>query len=273
MTSKYDEILQKMQETMVDLQQMIQEEQSIQSRNIGANHRIYSKKELDDEMLKQSEKEASISGEDAKFYRSVESRAKSLLTYTDKFEKDESGNVVLDEQGNPKKEVEVKKIEVEVRNFNKWSVPVSQMSKEEQNIIKRKALMNIHAGEEQIGKKDIRARIVGDKIEFTPRYSEEESKKRFKFTRKNEVDTVHQVPICNFYINDELIFTMDVEKQMLSNPLIALEYKYADINDGQKMDEVDRLCLEIHKKTNIEIKPDELFAYLDSGYLINGKLE
>ena len=268
----YGDILAKMQEMMADLQEMRVEENDLQSENVGANHRSYSPTELEQEAIRKSEQDALTSG-DSKHYNSSAPVKKQLLTYTGKFEKDENGEVKLDEQVEPVKEMVAKDVNVEYRNYNEFSTSINDMKEEEKLEIQRRVLMNIHASEDKITINDIRTRIVNDKIEFVPRYSEEEEKRRFKFTRINEVDETLQVPLCKFYINEELIYTMDVEKQVMSNPLMAIEHMYRDVSDEDKMDEVDRLCHEIYKKTQVDVHPEELFAYLDSGYLINGPLD
>lgn len=264
---KYGDILNKMQEQLTDLQKMMEEEQKNQQENVGSNHRSYTEEELKSVDLQKSEQEALTDSSNPDFYSQAAKATKFRIEYT--------GNTVTGPDGREERETRSVPVEVEARNFNQWSKSINDLDEEERKAIQKKAMMNIHYAEDKVGNDDIRTKIVNNKIQFVPKYSEEESRKRFKFTRVNEIDPDHMIPLCKFYINDELIFTMDVEKQarQITNPMEALEYKYASDNDDQeKMNEVDLLCREIRTKTGLDIWPSELPGFLDSGYLINGPL-
>src|SRR5690606_38020047 len=137
---------------------------------------------------------------------------------------------------------------VEARNYNQWSKSINDMDPKERELIQRKAMANIHAGEDKIASADIRTKIVNNKIVFVPKYSEEESRRRFKFTRTNAVDLDHQIPLCKFFINDELIMTVNMEK-IHETPLTALETVYGQDPDEKKMSDMELLCQEIYKRT------------------------
>lgn len=215
--------------------------------DIGAYHRKYKESELSDEELLKSEAEAIL---DVKkdFYTTV---AKGRVK-----------NIGYDGE-------EGVGVSYEARNYNQYSTPINSMSDEDRGRIQRNAALNIHAAEDAIGYKDIRTKLVNDKIEFEETYSEEESKRRFKFTRENVVE--NDIPMCKFFINDELLYTMDVEAAARTVSAVKLEYNDMVEQGIDSMNPVERLCYEITRKTGVQVDPFEVYDYLESGYLINSK--
>lgn len=259
---KYDEIIKKMEEEVSGVDEQIIESQNENSEYVDPVNVKYEDKFLESISLQQSEMEA-ITQNDKQFYKVVAKSTDVRLTYT--------GNTFIGPSDKVERETISETVHVEARNYNQWSKSINDMDPEERKLIQRKAMANIHSGEDKISNGDIRTRIVNNRIEFIPKYSEEESKRRFKFTRTNEVDMEHQIPLCKFFINDELIMTINMEK-IHETPFTALETVYGQDPMEKKLNDMELLCHEIYKRTSIPVTVDELFGYLESGYLINGEL-
>lgn len=200
--------------------------------------------------VKKSEMEAALPSNLGDHTRVVATGEKKLLTYEGEGENRKAHTVT---------------IAYEARNVNFFSTPIDQMREDERKTIRTRVAQNIHYEEECLGSKDIRTIIKdgSNKIEVKAEIPKGEQYKRFKFHKKNLIAD-NGAPYAVFFINDEPIYTYDLEAA--GNRMLL---RIGEADDSTKKDPSEQLCQAIKSKSGIDVKPEEIMGYLESGFLIN----